>query len=93
MAEHNLTVTYNPTVKAKDQPEARMLALDPVHPLVIATKKDDGDAASTQTSSPAPPDTPLTPIMGDFFKVRELRCFHRRLSYTQRHLNFLISVV
>ncbi|KAH7401836.1 hypothetical protein DE146DRAFT_631127 [Phaeosphaeria sp. MPI-PUGE-AT-0046c] len=66
--ERNLKLSFDPFAKRKDQPEPRVLDLEPVPPLPVTAKKDEGDAASTKTSSPAPPDTPLTSIREDSAK-------------------------
>ena len=61
-----LSLTFNAEDKALAKADLHALELEPVPMLLLGSKpagKNDGDT-SVRTSSPAPPDTPATPIKG-----------------------------
>ncbi|KAJ8112085.1 hypothetical protein OPT61_g5460 [Boeremia exigua] len=64
--DKNMKLTYHPTDKAFAKKKAHTLDLELVPLLLLGTKpagKNDGEN-SIRTSSPPPPDTPLTPAKG-----------------------------
>ncbi|KAJ4984490.1 hypothetical protein SVAN01_10042 [Stagonosporopsis vannaccii] len=62
--DQNMGLTFDPTDKSNAKKEAHTLDLEPVPMLLLGSRpasRHDGES-SMRTSSPPPPDTPLTPV-------------------------------